>query len=211
MIKVRNKNAAISVLQRTKQTDGSYVITLPVNTSEEVYTDMSSGEVLADRLENIIKIESAMLDDMTTIILNLSSLVTGQLKLNHIYRDDFKSVDGISLTLGEHEQGSISGHKISYQLASGISRSTKPNKIIIKDVKSREVTEDEVSVYVSINFEDLNVYWIDCTNEYLNKQAITIPRLDGKEDDKPWSINVKFVFNCEETPISISDLIIAHV
>lgn len=210
-IKVSNNNAAVSVLQRTKQADGSYIITLPINTSDEVYTNIDEGEVLSDRLLSIKNTESSMLDDMATLLLKMSPLVTGNLNLNHIFKDDFKTVNNISVTTGNHEPGALSGERIVYQLANGIKRDTRPRKITIKDIKNREVVEGEVSVYVSVNFEDINVYWIDCTQEYLQQKAINIPYLDGKEADKPWNINVKFTFNCPDNAVTISDLVIAHV
>lgn len=211
MIRVNNDGAAVSVLQHTKQNDGSYIVTLPINTSEEVFTDMDTGEVLADRLQTIINTESGILNDMVTMLLKISPLVTGKLELNHIYKDDFKTSDNLNITLGNYESGTLSGERITYQLASGINRTTSPRQITIQDIKSRELQEGEVSVYVSVNFGDLNVYWIDCTREYLSKKAINIPYLEDKEKGKPWCINVKFVFNCEDNPVSISDLVIAHI
>lgn len=211
MIQLNNNLAAVSVVQRTKQEDGSYIITLPVNTSEEVYTDMNTGENLYDRLNIIKDTESTLLEDMANLLLKISPLVTGKLELNHIYKDDFKTIDNINKLSGEFEQGSIHGARLSYQLKKGIQRETQPKKITIKDVKNREVNSSEVSVYVTVNFEDLNVYWMDCTDAYINKEAIDIPYLGEKDKGKPWSINVKFVFKCDEDPVSVSDLIIAHI
>lgn len=210
-MKLNNDLSAVSVLQRTKQDDGSYIITLPVNTSEEVYTDVNTGEILSDRLIDIKNTESTLLDDMTELLLKLSPMVSGSLQLNHIYKEDFRSMDNIELLSGEFAPGSIQGERLSFQLKNGIHRTTQPKKIKVKDVKNIEANASNVSVYITVNFEDINVYWMDCTEAYLNKQDIDIPYLEEKEDNRPWSVNVKFVFKSNTIPVSVSDLIIAHI
>lgn len=210
-MQLNNDLSAVSVLQRTKQDDGSYIITLPVNTSEEVYTDMNTGEILADRLIDIKNTESTLLDDMTEVLLKLSPLVSGTLQLNHIYKEDFRTADNINLLNGKFIEGCVQGERLSFQLAKGLTRFTQPKKIKIKDIKNINATSSNVSVYITVNFEDLNVYWMDCTEAYLNKQTIDIPHLQEKESNKPWSVNVKFVFKSDDVPVSVSDLIIAHI
>ena len=47
---------AISVLQRVKQEDGTYVIYLPITTTKEVIANEETGESMADILNNIIRV-----------------------------------------------------------------------------------------------------------------------------------------------------------
>lgn len=201
---------AVAVLQRTKQEDGSYIISLPVNTSDEVLTNLQSGETLTDRLIELNNRSMGLLQDLSTIILCLSPVLTEDLSLNHIYRENFKTTNKLSITDGNFEPGSISGTEIQYSLKHGIKTFKKPVLVSIKDIKSLELNEENVNVYLTVNHDDTNPLWIECTEEYLSGNDITVPLDCEKEQGKPWSINVRFHINNNES-VSISDLVIAHI
>lgn len=209
--KSTSENAnAVSVLQRTRQQNGEYIITLPINTSDEVVTNLQTGETLTDRLIDVNNYSMGIIEDLSTILLKMSVLLNGDLQLNHFYRNDFKNEDDLVVTTGDFVTGSLSGEIIEYQLLKGIVTAKKPVMISIKDIKSLDVTVDDVQVLLTVNAKDDDPLWMDCTYEYLNKQSITVPYEIDKDAEKPWCINVKFIFNCEES-ITISDLIISHI
>ena len=202
---------AVAVLQRTKQEDGSYIISLPVNTSDEVLTNLQSGETLTDRLIELNNRSMGLLQDLSTIVLCLSPVLTEDLNLNHIYRENFKTDKNLVVTNGTFEPGSISGNQVGYHLKQGIRTYKKPILVSVKDIKTPNlVSTNNVSVQVTANFEDEQPLWIDCTEEYLAGMDVNIPIDYVKEEGKPWSINFKFNMKSEET-IIISDLIISHI
>lgn len=201
---------AVAVLQRTKQADGSYIISLPINTTDEVITNLQSGETLTDRLIELNARSMGLLQDLSTIILYLSPVLTEDLNLNHIYRENFKTDDRLLISSGTFEPGSISGNEIDYQLKRGILSSKKPILVSIKDIKSSELNTDNVNVYITANYEDTNPLWIECTEEYLLGTDVTIPIAYEKEEGKPWSVNIRFQIVNNES-VSISDLVIAHI
>ena len=201
---------AVSILQRTKQPNGEYIITLPINTSDEVLVNIQTGETLTDRLIQINNYTMGIIEDLSSVILKISAVLNDDLQLNYMYRDSFKTDEKLLITSGDFVSGSLSGNTIEYELQKAIISSRKPVMISIKDIKSKDVESDEVQVLLTVNADDDEPYWIDCTEQYLNNQAITVPNIIDKDNKKPWSINVKFIFNCIES-ISISDLIISHI
>ena len=206
-----NDANAVAVLQRTKQEDGSYIISLPINTSDEVLTNLQSGETLTDRLIELNNRSMGLLQDLSAIVLCLSPILTEDLNLNHIYRENFKSDNNLLITNGVFEPGSISGNEISYQLKQGIRTFKKPILVSAKDIKSLKPADARnVSVQVTVNFEDSQPLWIDCTEEYLLGSDVNIPIEYDKEDGKPWSINFRFNMRSTEAVV-ISDLIISHI
>lgn len=201
---------AVSILQRTKQPNGEYIITLPINTSDEVLVNIQTGETLTDRLIQINNYTMGIIEDLSSVILKVSAVLNDDLQLNYMYRDSFKSDEKLLITTGDFVPGSLSGDIIEYQLQKSIISGRKPVMISIKDIKTKDVKPEEVQVLVTVNANDDEPSWLDCTEQYLNNQAITVPNVIDKDNKKPWAINVKFIFNCME-PISISDLIISHI
>lgn len=207
----QNNANAVSILQRTKQPNGDYIITLPINTSDEVIVDIQTSESLTDRLIHLNNYAMGIIEDLSTILLKMSAVLNDDLHLNYMYRDNFKSDEKLLINTGDFVSGSLNGEIIDYQLQDSIISYRKPVMISIKDIKSKIVTPEEVQVSYTVNYNDEEPTWIDCTEEYLNNQAITVPSvIETKENNKPWSINVKFIFNCIES-ITISDLIISHI
>lgn len=203
---------AVAVLQRTKQDDGSYIISLPINTSDEVITNLQSGETLTDRLINLNNRSMGILQDMSTLVLRLSHILGSDLTLNNIYREDFATDNHIILQEGVFAPGSISnnGSGISFQLKEGIVTPIKPILVTIQDIKTIIASEDNVVVTITANALDSEPTWFDCTENYVSGRDITIPIDYNKEPEVPWCINVKFQF-IYEGELSISDLVIAHI
>lgn len=203
---------AVATLQRTKQKDGNYIITLPINTSDEVITNFQTGETLTDRLIHLNNRSMGILQDLSTLVLRLSHILGSDLTLNNIYREDFATDENILVQEGVFNPGSISnnGSGITFQLKRGIVSSLKPILVTIKDIKSIIATLDNVVVTMTVNALDTDPLWFDCTEQYINGTDITIPIEYQKEADTPWCINVKFQF-IDEGEMSISDLVIAHI
>ena len=69
----------ISVLERVKDANGNYVLILPVNTVEEVFISLETGERLSDVLNKIItKVDDARLstiEDLSSTINKMSGLI----------------------------------------------------------------------------------------------------------------------------------------
>ncbi len=205
---------AVAVLSQTKQQDGTYIITLPINTSDEVMTNLQTGETLTDRLISLNNRSMGLLRDLSTLVLNLSATLGSNLStMNHIYREDFATQDNLLIQNGKFSSGAITGDGvlgIKFQLNQGIVCNQKPILVGIHDIKTLNIDTENINVYVTANALDTEPFWFNCTDDYINGFDINIPVDYKKEQGKPWCINVKFQFNGTEE-MSISDLVIAHI
>ena len=102
---------AISVLQRVKQEDVSYVIYLPITTTKEVIANEETGESMADILNNIIRVVQSesytLLEDFATIVGKLAGLLDENIIAHHVYRDNMKTSDGITINNGMFVPGTV--------------------------------------------------------------------------------------------------------
>lgn len=209
---------AISVLQRIKQEDGSYVIYLPITTTKEVIANEETGESMADILNNVIRVVQSesytLLEDFATLVGKIAGLVDENITANHIYRDNMKTADGIKINNGIFTPGSITSTSdgvISYSLSSPLVLEDKPLKFQLKDIKN--ITGDfNISLKVTFNALDSSPTWIDISDYYKNDLFYSVGKLD-KDPNRNWAIN--FVFQASRTSsegsLEVSDFMILHI
>jgi hypothetical protein len=104
-------SVTVSTLQRVKISDGSYAIVLPINTTDEVLVDVQNNVNLTSALNTInvtiTNNKDTVMDDLITIMTQLSSFITKPLDLNHISIRDMSSSNNINLTSGLFIPGKI--------------------------------------------------------------------------------------------------------
>lgn len=209
---------AISVLQRVKQEDGTYVIYLPVTTTKEVIANTETGESMADILNNIIRVVQSesytLLEDFATVVGKLAGLVDENFTANHIYRDNMKTADGLNINTGLFVPGSVSSTSdgiLSFSLANPIVLDDKPLKFQLKDIKN--ITGNfNTTVRVTFNALDAVPTWIDITDHYNNNLFYSVGKLE-KDPNTDWAINVSIQANrtSAEGIYEVSDLMILHI
>lgn len=209
---------AISVLQRIKQEDGSYVIYLPINTTKEVIADIETGQTMDEMLQDIIHVVQSesftLLEDFATIVGKLAGLVDENFTANHIYRDNMKTSDGITISNGIFTPGSVSSNSdglLSFTLANPLVLEEKPLRFQFKDIKN--VTGGfTTNIRVTFNALDSAPTWIDITNYYKNDTFYPVGNID-KDPNRNWAINISVQATraSSEGTMEITDLMLLHI
>ncbi len=139
----------VSVLQRVKNENNEYVVTLNYNTVDEVLDSLESGKTLRQINTEIRDTQEGLLDDLATVIYNLAGLLDSKLELNQIYRENFRNLDNIKLTAGQFEQGSVkclNGQSVHFSLINPKELRCEPKKFklshIIKFTGNPGITVD---------------------------------------------------------------------
>lgn len=210
---------AISYLERIKQEDGSYVIKFPITTAKEVILNTETGETVEEIFNNVVRAVEAesytLLEDFATLVGKIAGLVDDNINANHIFRDNMKTDELITLLYGRFQPGSVSNgtvEKLSYTMKKPLVMKNKPIKFQLKDMKN--VTgEFNYNVKVTFNALDENPTWLDYTDDYLNENFITLTNAYKKEDGKDWAIN--FIFEAERVgdvgTIEVVDYMVLHL
>lgn len=210
---------AISYLERIKQEDGSYVIKFPITTAKEVILNTETGETVEEIFNNVVRAVEAesytLLEDFATLVGKIAGLVDDNINANHIFRDNMKTDELITLLYGRFQPGSVSNgtvEKLSYTMKKPLVMKNKPIKFQLKDMKN--VTgEFNYNVKVTFNALDENPTWLDYTDDYLNENFITLTNAYEKEDGKDWAIN--FIFEAERVgdvgTIEVVDYMVLHL
>lgn len=210
---------AISYLERIKQEDGSYVIKFPITTAKEVILNTETGETVEEIFNNVVRAVEAesytLLEDFATLVGKIAGLVDDNINANHIFRDNMKTDELITLLYGRFQPGSVSNgtvEKLSYTMKKPLVMKNKPIKFQLKDMKN--VTgEFNYNVKVTFNALDENPTWLDYTDDYLNENFITLTNAYKKEDGKDWAIN--FIFEAERVgdvgTIEVIDYMVLHL
>ena len=209
---------AISILQRVKQEDGSYVIYLPITTTKEVIANEETGESMADILNNIIRVVQSesytLLEDFATIVGKLAGLLDENIIAHHVYRDNMKTSDGITINNGMFVPGTVNSTSdglLSYTLSNPLELEDKPLKFQFKDIK--KITGDfNYALKVTFNALDVSPTWIDITDYYKNDLFYSVGKME-KDPNKKWAIN--FLFQASRTSATgsfeVSDFMILHI
>lgn len=209
---------AISILQRIKQEDGSYVIYLPITTTKEVIANEETGESMADILDNVMRVVQSesytLLEDFATIVGKLAGLIDENIIAHHVYRDNMKTEDNIRVSDGIFTPGAITNNSdgmLTYTLSTPIELEDKPLKFQFKDIKN--ITgEFNYSLSVTFNALDTVPTWIDITNYYKNNLFYSVGKLE-KDPNKKWAMN--FLFQASRTgatgSFEVSDFMILHI
>lgn len=103
--------AVVAVLERVKLSDGSYGYVLPINTTDEVYTDFKTKETLTTKLlivdSDIKTILTNMIEDHSKIMSALSSLFPEVFSLNNIVVDKIAGNASLNVESGVYLPGKI--------------------------------------------------------------------------------------------------------
>lgn len=94
----------ISAFQHVKTDDGGYTIILPFNSTDEVFLDFNSKYNLTTKLvelDTTIDLNNrSILDDLVTIMMQLSPFIKRPIQLNHVYADDLSDPTTLTVTKG---------------------------------------------------------------------------------------------------------------
>lgn len=208
----------ISALERVKDEDGNYVLILPVNTIEEVFINLETGERLSDVLNNLItKVDDARLstiEDLSSTINKMSGLIDDRLTLNHIYRDNFKTNDNLNISSGNYSSGSIKisqGQSMDFKLKNPIKLNFTPTEFKVTQI-SKYLGAPNISCLITFNALDSTPQWYDCTDVLTTGLFAKVPSIPNKEADKKYAINVRIRCTCDSSStFEIMDLSILYV
>ena len=207
----------ISALERVKDANGDYVLILPVNTVAEVFISLETGVRLSDVLNKmIVKVDDARLstiEDLSNTINKLSGLIDDKLMLNHIYRDNFKTKDNLSITSGTYSSGSIKiaqGQSMDFKLKNPITLSFVPTDFKVTQI-SKYLGSPSISCLITFNALDSNPQWYDCTKVLTTGSFAKVPAIPNKEEDKAYAINVRIRCTCNgSSTFEIMDLSVLY-
>jgi len=100
-----------AAFQKVKLENGSYAVVLPITTTDEVFTDYNSRSTLTNHLMTMgINIEAnkdSVVEDVLSIVYQLSSYFPKPIKLNHLYVDDLITADNVTIYSGAFMPGKI--------------------------------------------------------------------------------------------------------
>lgn len=96
---------------RVRQPDGTYQVVLPINTSDEVYTNISTKETLKTKITAMDATtqfnKESSIDDMMMMLIQLSSFFPKPIAMNNMFVDDFTVSTNVTLTSGLYTPGKL--------------------------------------------------------------------------------------------------------
>lgn len=210
---------AISYLERIKLEDGSYVIKFPITTAKEVILNTETGETVEQIFNNVVRAVEAesytLLEDFATLVGKIAGLVDDNINGNHIFRDNMKTDELITIIDGRFIPGSVSNgtsNALSYTMKEPIIFKNKPIKFQLKDIK-HIVGDFDINVKVTFNALDDVPTWLDYTEAYLNEEFVSLTEAYKKQEGIDWAIN--FIFEARRIgdvgSIEIVDYMILHL
>ena len=207
----------ISVLERVKDANGNYVLILPVNTVEEVFISLETGERLSDVLKKIItKVDDARLstiEDLSSTINKMSGLIDDTLTLNHIYRNNFKTKDNLDISSGTYSSGSIKisqGQSMDFRLKNPIELNFTPTEFKVTEI-AKYLGSPNISCLITFNALDSSPQWYDCTDVLTTGLFAKVPAIPNKEVDKKYAINIRIRCTCDSSStFEIMDLSVLY-
>lgn len=208
----------ISALQHVKDENGDYVLILPINTSEDVMMDLTSGETLSDRLiqmrEELDDTKLTVIEDLGSVVNALAGLIDVNLPLNHIYRENFRTTDNILKTSGTFFEGGVKAlqnETIDFRFINPIDLPAAPKNFKINHVSSY-IGSPSITCQITFNAKDTKPTWFNCNDVFASGLFADVPEIPNKDEDKPYSINFRFKCSCNaSSTFEIVDLSILHV
>lgn len=199
-----------SVLQRIKDENGDYIITLNYNTMDEVLESLETGRTLRQINTEINDKQEGLLDDLATIIYNLAGLLDNKMDLNQIYRENFKDQSNINLISGQYEDGCVKGsnnQSLVFSLNEPKELKFKPEKVKLRHIiKYKGVLN--LNVDITFNALDTQPTWFNINEAVTTDKFLKIPDFN-KEEDKAYAMNIKFNGTCDgSSSIEISDIMV---
>lgn len=191
---------AISYLERVKLDDGTYVIKLPITSANEVIYDLETGETIHQIFHDALRAVQAesytLLEDFATLVGKIAGLVDDNIDGHHIYRDNMKTNDNITVEYGKFVPGSVSNgteDKLCFQLKNPLVLKDKPIKLQFKDMK-HVVGDFNFRVRITFNALDDEPIWVDYTDYYMEGRfmPLTVDYASKKQAGVDWAINFKF-------------------
>lgn len=202
-----------SVLQRVKDENGDYIITLNYNTMDEVLESLETGRTLRQVNAEINDKQEGLLDDLATVIYNLAGLIDTKINLNQIYRENFKDQKNLSITSGQFEQGCVkclSGENLMFSLKQPKELKFKPEKFKLRHIIKYTGTLN-LKVDITFNALDNNPTWFNANNAITTDKFFEISEFE-KEEGKPYAMNIKFTGSCDfDSSLEISDVMVMTI
>lgn len=207
-----------AVLQRVKDSKGNYVVTLPVNTVEEVYVNLETGETLSDLLGLVVgemnDNKATIVEDLASVLAALTGILDLNLSLNHIYRENFKNDNNLNILSGNFESGCIraeNNQKVDMSFKNPYTIANTPEKFKFSHVM-KYIGSPELTCQITFNALDSSPKWFDCGAVFASGSYATVPKIENKEKDIPFAINIKLTGTCNETStLEISDITVIQV
>lgn len=209
----------ISAIQRVKtDRDGEYKLVLPVNTVEDVFVSLESGvrlkELLGDIIEEVDDTRLTLTEDLSSVINVLSGLIDVKLPLNHIYRENFRDSDNLTITNGTFRSGYIKitqGQNMDFKFKNPIDLKSLPSKFKLTQI-TRYIGSPAITALITFNAKDSVPQWYDCTAALTSGLFANVPEIPNKESNKPYSINVRIKCTCNSSStFEINDLSVLYV
>ena len=212
---------AISYLERVKLDDGSYVIKLPITSANEVIYNLETGETIHQIFNDALRAVQAesytLLEDFAILVSKIAGLVDDNIVGHHIYRDNMKTNELITVQSGRFAPGSVSNgteKKLAFHMKNPIVLKDKPIKLQLKTINNI-IGDFNINIKVTFNALDDEPMWIDYTDYYNEGRFIplTVDYMSRKQQDIPWAIN--FIFEAERVTdigsIEIVDFMVLHL
>lgn len=198
--------------------NGEYTLVLPNNTIEDVFVSLKSKvtlkEVLKDMVEDIDDARLTLTEDLAAVVNSLAGLIDTRLPLNHIYRENFKTKDNVSITHGTYTGGGIKASQeqnMDFKLKNPIELKKIPEKFKITQM-SKYVGSPQLTFLITFNAKDSQPQWFDCTASVTSGLFTVVPEIPNKEAEKPYALDFRVRCNCNDSStFEIIDFMVLHV
>lgn len=159
--------------------------------------------------------KEAMADDLSSILHELTGLIDSRLVLNTMYRENFKSMDFITISKGVHIPGCLESFMddgIDFKLKECVILKTEPTKFKLRHIIELQGVPT-LGCSITFNALDSNPYWFNANDALLDDGYFNIPLTEfEKEKDVPYAMNIRiFGSSPQNTSIKISDLTVVFV
>lgn len=179
------------------------------------FTDLfKDSTILTQNNVHMQSKQEGLADDLATLVFNLAGLLDSKMEFNNIYRENFKDVENVNISVGIHEPGclvSVDGSGIDFSLLKPFILKTQPEKFKLKHII--ELTGlPSLGCEITFNALDEAPHWFSANDAILNAGFFEIPDDIEKEDDVPYAMNIRIFGECtDDNVIKISDLMVIVV
>lgn len=186
------------------------------NAKEIIFTDLfKDSSLLTQFNKDIISKNEAMVDDISTIITELAGLMDNKISLKTLYRENFKTSEGLKIANGMFIPGCIKavpGTGIEFELNEPIELSIKPSSFKIKHYIEL-LGLPTLGCSITFNALDAEPYWFSANDAILENGFFEIPISNFvKDEDVPYALNIRIFGNCDsDSDITISDLMVVFI
>ena len=196
MNKTATQEKIVSTLLRVKDETGAYVTTLPITTLEEVVVNVETGKTLAtlitEMVDEIVQTKEYIIHDLVNVICDMAPFTDLTRDSSHIYINNLKSQDGLTITKGAFEEGRIytDENELEFSLTKPLNTEFLPSKILVKTI-NKNVGNINYEVQDTNNALDAEPVWEDCSEAVKNGAYFTFTNMT-KQADTSWAIGLRF-------------------